>query len=112
MSEELPALEMWQKIVGEIMDRTTLFPRSARFTFASRIDSLALDVLDDLVLARYSARPEKAGYLRHADLCVSRLLVFIRLSNDRRFIGAPGYGHLSRRLIEFGKIIGGWRKSV
>jgi len=112
MNEELPVLDLWQKVVGEILDRTGRFPKVVRFTFSSRIDNLALDVLDDIVMARFSSRGDKARHLRHADLSLSRLMALFRLCHDRRLIGDGGYEHLSRRLVEVGAMLGGWRESI
>lgn len=112
MNEELPVLDLWQKTIGEIMDRTAKFPKDVRFTFSSRIDNLALDILDDIVLARYSPRPAKTDHLKHADLCLSRMMVIFRLCHDRRLVGNAGYEHISRRLIDVGSMLGGWRNSL
>jgi len=112
MNEELPVLVLWQKVIGEILDRTGKFPKAVRFTFSTRIDSLALDILDDIVSARFLARDEKVRVLRHADLCLARLMALFRLCHERRLISDGGYEHLSRRLIEVGSMLGGWRESV
>jgi len=94
------------------MDRTAGFPKTARYSFASRIDNLALEIMDNLVLARYSRRPEKDGYLRDADIGAMRMQVLVRLCHSRGLIGRGGYEHMSRRLADFGAMIGGWRNSL
>lgn len=112
MNDELPVLDLWQKVIGEILDRTGRFPKAVRFTFSTRIDNLALDILDDIVAARFSARDEKIRFLRHADLGLARLMALFRLSHDRHLIGDGGYEHLSRRLVEVGSMLGGWREAA
>lgn len=112
MNEELPVFDLWEKMVGEILDRTAKFPKTVRFTLSSRIDNLAFEILDAIVFARYSARPDKGAHLQHADICLSRLMVFLRLAHVKGFVGNAGYEHLSRRLTEVGSMLGGWRKSV
>jgi hypothetical protein len=112
MNEELPVFDLWEKTVGEILDRTAKFPKTVRFSFSSRIDNLALEILDAMVQARYSTRSDKPAHLQHADICLSRLIVLLRLAHARGFVGNAGYEHLSRRLTEVGKMLGGWRKSV
>ena len=112
MKGELPAMEKWQKLAGEILDRTSRFPKSARFTFASRIDGIVLDVLDLLVLARYSSRAQKTVHLQQIDINLSRLLVLLRLSFERGFIGNAGYEYVCTGVVEVGSMIGGWRRSA
>lgn len=92
MNDELPVLDLWQKVIGEILDRTGRFPKAVRFTF--------------------SARDEKIRFLRHADLGLARLMALFRLSHDRHLIGDGGYEHLSRRLVEVGSMLGGWREAA
>ena len=46
----------WERSLGDLLDRTASFPKSVRFTFASRIDGLALDILEALVRARWVRR--------------------------------------------------------
>lgn len=112
MNTELPVFDAWQKIAGEILDRTARFPRTVRFTFASRIDNLCLDVLDTLIIARYAHKNKKIALLDEANLQLNRLLVFVRLAHERSYIGKAGYEHISTRIIDVGRMIGGWRKSV
>lgn len=45
-------LVLWEQIVGKLLDRSHTFPKTARFTFASRIAGLGLDILERLVDAR------------------------------------------------------------
>lgn len=71
-----------------------------RFTLASRIDTLALDVLGDLVEARYTRR--KAEILRRANLRLEKLLVLLRPCHGRRLVPHPAYEHAARELDAVG----------
>ena len=51
-------------------------PKRARFTFAERINGIALDLVEDLVDARYSKN--KALILRSANFRLEKLRVLIR----------------------------------
>ncbi|MBM3260517.1 MAG: diversity-generating retroelement protein Avd [Candidatus Sericytochromatia bacterium] len=100
----------WQQMVGDLLDRTARFPKVVRFTFAARIDNLALDVLEELVEARYASGAGKQAALRRADGRLARLRVLLRLAHDRRYLDHRGYEHVSRGLDEAGRMLGGWRK--
>lgn len=102
----------WERFVGDLLDRTANFPKSARFTFASRIDTLALDILDRLIRARWAHRGEKAGLLAQADADLAVLRVLLRLSFDRQFLARGPFELLVRSADEAGRMLGGWRKQV
>lgn len=110
MPPEVPViLVRWEATLGELLDRTLRFPKAVRFTFASRIDNLGLDLLDQLVQARWAQPAHKAVHLREADLCLARLRALLRLCHQRRYLDTRGYEHLARELDEVGRQLGGWR---
>ncbi len=110
---EAPVLLVhWEETVGLVLDKTSRFPKSARFTFASRNDGLLLDILEDLVRARWAPRAAKASLLASADGHLAVLRVLVRLAHERRLLARGGFEHLVRRLDEAGRMLGGWRKQV
>ena len=86
-SVELPLFVHWEKTLSDIFSRTEKFPKRVRFAFSSRIDNLALDILEKIVEARYAK--DKSAALAHASLSLEKLRV-LRLdgSGKRRLIGA------------------------
>ena len=103
-----PLFTLWEEALDDLLDRTLKFPKSVRFTFSSRIDGLALDVLERLVEARYAPSGVKREALRHADLSLAKLRVLLRLAHKRRYLDHRGYAHVAERLDEAGRMIGGW----
>lgn len=110
--DEPVLLVHWERTVGEILDRTANFPKTARFTFASRIEGAALDILERLVSARYADVERRAVLLEDADDRLARLRVLVRLSHARRFLDNAALEHLSRMLDDAGRMLGGWRAHV
>ena len=102
----------WERTLGDLLDRTGQFPKAARFSFAARIDGLALDVMDALVRARWAPRGETAAHLRAADGDLAVLRVLLRLSYERRLLARAGFEQVVRNLDEAGRMLGGWRKQV
>ncbi len=107
--DALTIFVLWERTIGDLLDRTGRFPKAVRFTFAARIDNLALDVLERLVDARYSGGRGKAAALRDADRALARLRVLLRLAHQRRYLDHRGYEHAARQLDETGRMLGGWR---
>ncbi len=110
MDDSAPLVVFWERALPDLLVRTARFPKSARFTFAQRLDGLALDVLAALVEARFSSGATKAAALRVADVGLAKLRALLRVSFSMRYLDPTGYEHLSRVADEAGRMLGGWRK--
>lgn len=110
MAEELVLLVHWERVLGELLDRTQKFPKAVRFTFSTRIDNAGLDVLEALTQARYAVPARKRELLATADSALARLRVLLRLSHDRRYLERRGFEHVVRGIDEAGRMLGGWRQ--
>ncbi|MEO1334926.1 MAG: diversity-generating retroelement protein Avd [Myxococcota bacterium] len=106
------AFLLWEDTLPQLFAKTSKFPKSARFTFATRIDNLALDLIEDLVEARFARRSRKAQVLERLDGRLSRLRVLVRIAFGQRLLDKGGYEHLQRRMDELGRMVGAWRQSV
>lgn len=112
MTEVPQLLLRWEPFVGDLLDRTAKFPKAVRFTFAQRIDNAALDVLQQLVRARFGTGRLRGAALAEADLQIAQLRVLLRLAHARQMLDHRGYEHVSRELDECGRMLGGWRKQT
>jgi hypothetical protein len=99
---------LWYDFLKWLIEKTDKFPRKARFTLVTRIDDLALDIVEGIVEARYST--DKAEALRRVDLAMERLRVLLRLSHDLGYLDHRGHEHAARQMTEAGKMVGGWRR--
>ncbi len=102
----------WERTLGDLLDRTARFPKAARFTFTGRIDNLALDILDRLVRARWTAARDTAPLLAEADGHLAVLRVMLRLAFERRYLARSGFEATMRDVDEAGRMLGGWRKKL
>jgi hypothetical protein len=107
-SDELLVFIKWLDFLEWLLPTTDKFPKKVRFSFALRIDNIALDIVEDLIEARYSK--DKTQNLKRANLRLEKLRVLLRLSHKMKFLSHTGYEHASRLINEVGKMIGGWRK--
>jgi hypothetical protein len=106
--EDLIIFVKWTEFLEWLLPTTEKFPKKVRFTFSQRIDGLALDLVEDLVEARYSS--EKRLVLKRANLRLEKLRVLLRLCQKLRFLSHDGYEHSMRSINEIGKMLGGWLK--
>jgi len=87
------------------------FPKSERFRLAKRIEDSTYAFYDQILMA--VRHPEYAlSWLTHADDELARLRLYLRLAKDHGFTSMRQYQHASSRIVEIGKLLGGWLKTV
>lgn len=106
--EDLPVFVRWLEFLKWLLPTTEKFPRRVRFTFANRIDALALDVVEDLVEARYTR--DKQAILKRANLRLEKIRVLLRLCHEERFLSHDAFEFAIRGVDETGRMLGGWIK--
>ncbi len=109
---EIAALLKWEQVISDIFVRTEKFPKTLRHSLVSRIENTSLDVLDLIVVAKYSSGQAKVESLNRANIALTRLQVLVRLAHSLGALGNSGYEAISRGIVETGSMLGGWRKSV
>lgn len=92
-----------------LFQHTNKFPKSHRFSVAIKIENGILDFLRIITVANH--RQKKLPLLRAADEELISLRIFLRLSQDLKFISTSSYEYAIRQLEEIGKMLGGWIKS-
>ena len=93
-----------------LINHTTKFPRIHRFALGQRIENTLYDLMDILIDAKYTK--EKASLLRRANLALQRLRFQTRLAKDTRCLSMGSYEYGIRHIVDVGKQIGGWEKSI
>ena len=106
---ELPLFVHWEKTLRDILSRTEKFPKRIRFTLSSRIDLLAIEILEKIVEARYAK--DKSTALLQASLSLEKLRVLVRITHEDRHLDFKGYEYISRNINEAGRMLGGWIRS-
>lgn len=88
---------------------TRKFPNKEKYVLGEKIQTIALEVLENIIMIASNKEREKA--LLKADTELEKLRILIRLSNDLKLLDLRRYEYASKKLIEIGKIIGGITKS-
>lgn len=104
----LPLLDFWFRFASEMLNCTSRFPKTVRFTVSSRIDNLMLEGIERITEARYGRNRDKA--LNDLNLIIEKLRFFLRLSFEKKFISSGCYEHFALKLSEAGRMTGGWQK--
>ena len=106
--DDLPIFVKWMEFLQWLLPTTDKFPHKIRFTFTSRITNLALDVVEDLVEARYARA--KQPILARMNLRMETLRILLRLCHELRYLPHAQYEHAIRAINEAGRMLGGWQK--
>ena len=107
-ANELPIFTQWIDFLEWLLPMTEKFPKRVRFTFSDRINALALDIVEDLVEARYSRH--KQPHLQRMNLRLEKLRILLRLCHRLHYLPHASYEHAMRQLNEVGRMLGGWMK--
>jgi hypothetical protein len=98
----------WYDFTKWLLDRVDSFPKNQRFIFGQRLTDHAMDILELLVEATYSAR--KSHLLSSANRKIEMLRWLLRLASDRNLLSGRQYEFSCRGLTECGRMVGGWLK--
>ena len=93
-----------------LLNNTEGYPKSERFRLAKRLEDSALNLYETLI--RTTRTKEKREMLLRADFELERLRFYTRIAHDRRLINPKQYRYASGLLVEIGKLLGGWLKSL
>lgn len=107
-NEGLPIFVQWIDFLKWILVTTDHFPKKVRFTFTERLNNLALNMVEDLVEARYTRN--KTPILQRANLTLEKIRILIRLSYETRVLPQKSYEYASFAINDIGKMLGGWLK--
>ena len=107
---DLPIFVKWMDFLEWLMPVTEKVPRRVRASYATRVESLALDVAQALVVARYTRTT--AAHLQPINLLIEQLRILLRLGHRLNYLSNESYRHGSRSLDEVGRMLGAWLKSV
>ncbi len=87
-------------------------PKADRHTLWQRIEGLALEALEGILLASQLSKTQKLQPLEQVSVKLNMLRVLLRLAKDIKAIDLKKYATLEMIVDEMGRMLGGWIKSV
>ena len=97
--------KLWHEILPN-------FPKDSRYTLGQKIDSLFLEVIENIIKAGYSDKVEKQIFLKRSSVKLDLLKFFLQISWEIKSLDNKKYINLSEKLDEVGRMLGGWIKSL
>lgn len=86
------------------------FPKAQRFIVTQRITNALLDFHEAITEANVQRDAERILHLRHADACLVKLRLYLRLAYQWGWLREGQYAHVSGMIEEIGRLLGGWIK--
>jgi hypothetical protein len=108
--QDLPIFSKWMDFLEWFFPLVDRFPQKARFSFATRLQNLSLDFVEDLVDARY--RKEARPILISASLRLEKLRIVLRLAWQQKYLSHKSFEQAQRNIDETGRMLGGWIRSL
>lgn len=109
---DLPVLTKLSDFYKEATHRIESFPKTKKYSLGQRIDLMTLDVIELVMTAGYQTKQEKLSNLERVSIKLDLLKFLVRLSWETKCLDNNAYQKLSSQLVEIGKMIGGWMKTV
>jgi hypothetical protein len=108
--KQSPIFSKTYDFVGWLIPLTVKFPRHQRFVMAAALQREALRFQELLIEAAHRKRPHEA--LVAADAELDKLRTHLRMCRDFSLVSPGQYEHAARMLVEVGRLLGGWQKSL
>ena len=86
------------------------YPKSEKFSLCADIKRVMDQMLELIITAE--KKYYKKTTLQDLDIAIAKLKAYIRLSHDLKYISVHTYEVWSAKVIEIGKMLGGWMKAV
>ena len=88
------------------------FPKTSRYTLGEKIDSLFVEIIENIIIASYLSRQEKLPYLKKGLVKLDVLKFFLQAAWEINALDNKKFIALSEKLMEIGRMLGGWNKQI
>jgi len=109
---EIPAIQKTYDLYRELHEYTKKFPKGDKYSIGERIKITILDILELFMEAESAKRDWKEQALEKVNRKLGIAKLLIRLSHDTKILDDKKYLSLTERLLEIGRMTGGWMKAV
>lgn len=109
-AEPFKILEKVFDMIGYAYPALAQFPKAEKFSLVADIKHIMDRMLELTIEAQ--KKYYKKTTLQELDVCVAKLKAYIRLSFNLKFLPMSKYEIWSGMVVEIGKMLGGWLKTV
>lgn len=99
-------------LYNQLSQHITRFPKLERYSLGLKLDNTCLLLLEEIITAEQTVPVLKDKALLEASVKSEVVKILLRLAMEQKLIKETNYFAWSAILIEIGKMIGGWKKSL
>jgi hypothetical protein len=112
MAEEMILFSRTYDLLDWLLPKTRHFPRIYRHTVSRRLCDAALDFQEHLLDAQTRRGRQRLAALQNADSALNRVRLYLRLAHHWHWLNDGQYQHVSRMVMELGRLLGGWLRQA
>ncbi len=103
-------LQKTYRLYLEIYGKLKNFPKRSRYTIGEKTENILLDLIELITLANIQIKSLREPILYKASAKCELLKILLRLGYDSSLFNDRQYVALESKVLEIGKMIGGWIK--
>lgn len=108
-----PIVEKMYELNVWLLNKAGKFPRDQQFILGQRLANKSLGIQEKLVaVAMMRKSDDKSTKLHEIDVELMQLRYLIRLASDQQCMSQKAWYFCARKLVEIGKMLGGWLKTI
>lgn len=100
-----------EELLYKIYPRLSNFPKAEKFSLCESIKQNFFDLLKFISLGN-SVKSKRVTYLQEADAHLQVIKVLMKLSKNRKYIGAGFFQEIDIQLTEINKLLSGFIRSA
>jgi hypothetical protein len=95
-----------------LIQHTQRFPKNLRHSYSARLETMALDFQEAILMANQARGPQRLEWIERADGRLVCLRALLRLAYDLKLLAGTQLQHAADRLDELGRLLGAWKKGT
>jgi len=108
-----PIVEKMYELNVWLLQKVSKFPKDQRFILGERLANKGLDIQEQLIQAALLKKgDDKSDVLHEVNLELEQFRYLLRLAKDQKCMSQDAWFFCSKNLLEIGKMLGGWLKTV
>ncbi|HVC93565.1 MAG TPA: four helix bundle protein [Pirellulales bacterium] len=95
-----------------LLKHTQRFPKNLRHSYTLKLENLAFEFQEAILMANSVRGRERSSFLRQADGKLVCLRAMLRLAYDLDLLAGTQVKYAAERVDELGRLLGAWRKGT
>lgn len=112
VTNELPVINRTQELYEHVSKITEKLPALKQQTIGRRLEDGILQLLELLIMAKHAPKAHKGAYLIKATAKTEIILFMLRMLLTQKLANATTLHQLQAKVVEIGRMLGGWCKSI